>query len=542
MSLSKDLSLLFSHARATNLAKAKRRAELSLIEFVELMWPVLEPEQPFVKTWIQEAICMHLEAITDGRITNFLGNVPPGSTKSMLVNVFWPAWEWGPRNRPDLRYMSWSYDPRLTEDANDACRKVIESDVYQQFWGDRFQILKDTDAKSYYKNSRGGWRRSSSIKGGGTGYRADRLIWDDPISVKQADSKAALREATRWFARTLPTRVRNAAGGISKVKVPFWVREVHGLGLEDDPDDGGRKATASATVGIMQRLHPHDPSGIILRNPALGYEVLIIEMRFKGDQHKARQLDTWRGSSIGYKDPRTRLGELADPIRFPEEAIAKLEAQLMSDGAGADAIAAQLDQWPIEGTGSLFKLEHLPVIEPHEAPAGFDWRGWDWAGGESAAADRTANARVRRGTDRRFYLMDTRAVRGGPAKVDDFVRQQHRDDPPHLQWSLPRDPGATSIHHNAYVTRELCPGRTVRSSREDGDKGHRAGPVASQAAHSNFIIVRHLGWEEARAELVDFPYGDHDDIVDAISRAFMEHVTQPEEEPPVAGLLVHVQR
>lgn len=537
--LSPDLALLFSNEHETNLAKAKRRAELNLIDFVELMWPVLEPEQPFVRSWVQEAICMHLEAITDGRISKFLGNVPPGSTKSYLVNVFWPAWEWGPRNRPDLRYMSWSYSPKLTEDANDACRKLIESDVYQRFWGDRFAIDENTDAKSYYRNNKGGWRRSSSIGGAGTGYRADRLIWDDPINVKDADSQAALREATRWFARTLPTRVRNASGQINKVKVPYWVREVHGMGLEDDPNDGARKATVSATIGIMQRVHLHDISGIILKNPSLGYEILLIEMRYKGDQHPARKSEHWRSSSIGYTDPRTEYGQLADPIRFPEEAVRQLEEQMMLEG-GSDAVAAQLDQWPLEISGSMFKLEWLPVIEPSEAPAGTspDWRGWDWAGSDAAKANRTASARIRRGNDKKFYLMHTRAARGGPGATDDFIKQQHVDDEPGVRWSLPRDPGATGIHFNAYVVRELCPGRTVKSSPESGDKESRAKPVSSQAQHGNFVIVRHPGWDIARQELIDFPYGDHDDIVDAISRAFMEHVATRQQPPPVGGKVI----
>src|SRR5678816_4080619 len=167
--------------------------------------------------------------------------------RSLLVNVMWPAWEWGPRNRPDLRYMAWSYDARLSEDHNADCRKLIESEVYQRFWGDRFAIDQTSNAKSYYKNDKGGWRRSSSIGGAATGYRADRLLFDDPHSVKDGDSEAALREATRWFARTLPTRVRNAGGDV-RVRVPYWVRAVHGLGLDADPDDD-RPVTASATIG-----------------------------------------------------------------------------------------------------------------------------------------------------------------------------------------------------------------------------------------------------------------------------------------------------
>jgi hypothetical protein len=36
---------------------------------------------------------MHLEAVTFGDINRLLINVPPGFMKSLLVNVFWPAWD-----------------------------------------------------------------------------------------------------------------------------------------------------------------------------------------------------------------------------------------------------------------------------------------------------------------------------------------------------------------------------------------------------------------------------------------------------------------
>lgn len=535
------LTLLLAHAHLTRDRRAKARAEASLIGFVELMWPAIEKEQPFVRSWVQEAICMHLEAVHDGRITNLLANVPPGSTKSKLTCVFFPAWEWGPKNRPDLRYMSWSYSSKLTEDTNNECRKLIESEVYQRFWGDRFTIDRDSDAKSYFRNNASGWMRSSSVGGASTGFRADRLIWDDPHNVRDirgVGSSAKLKEAQHWFSKSLPSRVRNASGNISQIRVPYWVRAVHNTGLDDDPLDGARKVTASATIGIMQRVHLHDLSGVVLRNPALGYEVLLIEMRYKGDKHPARMLPTWRGSSIGYKDPRTTYGQLADPIRFPEEAVAKLEAQLMTDGLGADQIAAQLDQWPIEGTGTWFKEEWLPVIEPHEVPEGVGpgKRGWDFAASDSPGADRTASARLARGAaDRKFYLWHSAAKRGGPGDVEAFIRKQHEDDPRSIDWSIPRDPGATGKLWASYVVREIGPGRYITSSPEDDDKVTRAKPVSAQAQHGNFVIVRHPGWELVRAELIDFPYGDHDDLVDAISRAFSALITAPIEALTVFG-------
>lgn len=530
------LALLFGNPRAGLLEIAKDRAEQSFIAFVELMWPVLDPEQPFVRTWVQEAICRHFEAVHEGKITRLLVNVCPGFTKSRIAMLF-TAWEWGPKNRPDLRYMAWSYSAALSEDHNADCRKVIESPVYQQLWGDRFELDETTNAKAYFKNNKGGWRRSSSVGGQSTGYRADRLIFDDPHNVKDADSEAALKEATTWFAKSLPTRVRNLGGG-TRVKVPYWVRAVHGLGLDEDPDDK-RPVTVSATIGIMQRVHLHDISGVILKNPSLGYEILLIEMRYKGANHPARRSAAWKPSTIGYQDARTELGELADPARFPEDEVDKLEAQMMLDG-GTDAVAAQFDQWPLELSGSWFKVDWLPVIEPHEVPADVSLgkRGFDFGGGgTSSKADPTACARVARGAEsKRFYLWHTATKRGSPGDVEEFIQQQHRDDPQEVDWSIPEDPGTGKLYAD-YIVREIGAGRYVHASPEAKDKVTRAKPVSAQAQHKNFVIVRHPGWENARAELVDFPYGDHDDIVDAISRAFMAVVRDPAPDMPHGGYL-----
>lgn len=534
-----ELALLLSRPRETRMRDAKRRAEANLIDFVELMWPVLDGTgQPFVRTWVQEAICAHLEAVSDGRITRLGINVPPGFTKSRLVSVCWPAWEWGPRNRPDMRYMLWSYSDALAEDQNNDCRRIIESEVYQRFWGDRFAIVRDSDAKSYYKNDRGGWRRSSSVEGQGTGFRADRLLFDDPHPVKAAASQASLKTATRWFAQTLPTRVRNAGGDV-RVRVPFWVRDVHGLGLEQDPNDG-RPVAASATVGIGQRIHLHDIFGVILKNPALGYEILLIEMRYKGADHPARRSPNWRPSSIGYVDPRREYGELADPIRFPLAEVERLEAQMTLTG-GSDAVAAQFDQWPLELTGSWFKPEWVPIIEPHEVPADVPLgkRGWDFGGGgESDKADPSASARLARGImSKGFYLWHTATKRGSPGDVEAFIRAQHADDPPAVDWSIPEDPGTGKLYAS-YVKRECTVGRYVTSSPEAKDKITRAKPVSGQAQALNFWIVRHPGCELARQELIDFPYGEHDDIVDAISRAFAALIAVPDEVPAVGGFVI----
>ena len=77
-------SLLERKARAkVELAVRKERRKQEavggLIEFIKYFWDILEPNREFKDGWVLHAICKHLEAVTDGRITRLLINVPPGS-------------------------------------------------------------------------------------------------------------------------------------------------------------------------------------------------------------------------------------------------------------------------------------------------------------------------------------------------------------------------------------------------------------------------------------------------------------------------------
>jgi hypothetical protein len=66
-----------------------------LLDFVRLTWRAIEATRPLVEGWVLGAMCEHLTAVSDGEITRLLINVPPGFMKSLLVDVFWPAWELG---------------------------------------------------------------------------------------------------------------------------------------------------------------------------------------------------------------------------------------------------------------------------------------------------------------------------------------------------------------------------------------------------------------------------------------------------------------
>ena len=319
-----------------------RECELHLASFVKYAWHVLEPNTEMKWGWALDAICLHLQAVSDGDITRLLMNVPPGSCKSLLTNVFWPAWEWGPIAMPHMRFLSTAHKQDLAVRDNIKCRRLIQSDWYQERWPTI--LMGDQNAKTKFENDKTGFREAMAFTSM-TGSRGDRVTLDDPLSVDDANSEAALAAAESTFREALPTRVNN---------------------------------DQSAIVVIMQRLHEKDTSGIILKE-ALGYEHLMLPMEFE----EARRCRT----SIGFTDPRKEEGELMFPERFGPQTVKSYKKVL-----GEMAYAGQMQQRPAPAGGGILKTKHFQLW-PHdrELPV-FDYvvQSYDCAFTEKTSGDPTA--------------------------------------------------------------------------------------------------------------------------------------------------------
>lgn len=439
----------------------------SLAVFARRAWPMLEPSTPLKWGWALDAICAHLEAVTDGRIRRLLINVPPGSMKSLLTSVIWPAWEWGPKGMPQMRYLGTAHKQDLAVRDSTKCRRLIQSAWYQRHWP--ITLTGDQNAKTKFENSATGFREAMAFTGM-TGSRGDRVILDDPHSVDDANSAAKLAGDIVTFREALPSRVNN---------------------------------DQSAIVIIMQRLNEGDVSGVALE---LGYEHLCIPMRYEGPRAP---------TCIGWQDPRTAPGELMFPERFPEEQVKELESSL-----GEYAVAGQLQQRPAPRKGGLFKPDQLQVVDA--APAGeIKWaRGWDLAS-VTDDGDWTAGGKLGRLADGRFVIGDMAHFQRGPDERDAAIVNTAGLDGKSVRVSIPQDPGQAGKTQVAYLTRLLA-GFKVVSSPETGDKVTRAEPFAAQVNVGNVLMVRRP-WNEALLnEMRMFPNGAHDDQVDALSRAFAE--------------------
>jgi predicted phage terminase large subunit-like protein len=266
-----------------------------LLAFVRYYWPILEPGTVFRDGWALEAVCEHLEAVTFGEITKLLINVPPGFMKSLLTDVFWPAWEWGAMELHHLRYVAFSYSSSLTERDNGKFSVLISSPEYQAMYP-HIQVVAAGAKK--VSNTEHGWKLATSVGGVGTGERGDRIILDDPHNVKESESEVVRKETIRWFWESMSSRLNDMENG--------------------------------AKIVIMQRVNEEDVSGEIIL--AGDWVHLLIAMEYVwGFVSDERGEVVPPRTAIGWTDPRWREtpeecdGELAWPERFPERIIPSMK-------------------------------------------------------------------------------------------------------------------------------------------------------------------------------------------------------------------------
>ena len=485
---------------------SKRLCEMKLVDFIKQAWHVIEPGQRYLHNWHIDAICEHLEAITDEQMIDdkryynrLLINVPPGAMKSLLVNVLWPAWEWGPKNMPYMRYVCASHAMPLAIRDSIKMRRLVSSPWYQERWGDRVTITGDQNEKIKYETTATGFRQAVAFEGM-TGARGDRVIIDDPHSVSSASSEQKRATTIDTFEQAVPTRLNN-------------------------PD-------RSAIVVIMQRLHEEDVSGVIIEKQ-LGYDHIMIPMEYDPDRAAPTML--------GWEDPRTAKGELMFPDRFPKHVVER-DKKIM----GTYAASGQFQQLPTPEDGGIIKRKHWQLWEDPKFPP-FDYiiASLDTAYTEKTENDPSAmtvwgvwtddpktHATRMLGKDG-YHIVRTYDEKEVPPRIMLMYAWQEHLEMPELiakvadtctRWKVSR----LLIENKSVgmpVAREL---RRMYSGKNFGVQLEDPGSIDKMA---RLYSVQHLfeeglvycpdkAWaDEVISQCMRFPKAKHDDLVDTVSMA-----------------------
>lgn len=239
-------------------------------------------------------------------------NIAPGTSKSMITSVLWPAWLW--INDPTLRIISASYSSSTALELSIKTRNLLLSDRFQIYFPD-IQLKDDEAAKGHYKTLALGGRLTTSTGSNVIGMHADVIIGDDLQNLDSVYSKAERSRVNRWVTGTLSTRKTDKLN--------------------------------SLMVFVQQRLHPQDLTAYLL---SLGssYNHIILPATL---HHTLKPSALKEHYTNGYLD-LNRLG--------PKH----LEA--MRSMLGSSNYNAQILQDPEDAENSIIKREWLKIIQPSQ--------------------------------------------------------------------------------------------------------------------------------------------------------------------------------
>lgn len=459
-----------------------------LFQFMRLAWPIIETAE-FTPGWHHEEVCKHLEAVSRGEIRRLVINIPPGFTKSVLVSVLWPAWDW--ITYPGHKFMFASFDLSLSQRDALRSKELVKSPWFQRRWG--FDANPDAlhdmglnplavienDARqstnSIFWNTQGGLRFSTSVGGRATGWHAHRQIVDDPTKPNDLQgggkkAAAALARTDEWWNTTMATR-------------------------KADPRDFAR-------VIMMQRLHSADLAGIA--EAAGDYVMLRLPMRF---DEKKKCLTKWGG------DRRTKHGALLWPERYDEESVKTLEKDL-----GPYNKQAQLQQDPTPEGGSIFERDWLNK-RVDKIPAGSVWwQSWDCTFDDTDGSDFVVG-QVWAKHESRYYLVDQ--VRGRMSftatcrAIEDLAAKWPKSSARILIENKANGPGIINTLRNKFSG-------IIGWNPGTRSKAGRAWAVTGLFEAGDVFIREGQSWiSDYVDELVKFPKSENDDQVDATTQAIL---------------------
>jgi predicted phage terminase large subunit-like protein len=418
--------------------------------------------------------------------------MPPRHGKSELCSHYFPAWYLGAF--PEHRFVLASYEASFAATWGRKARDTFEEWTPHFFpvaidsrssAADRWGVRKIQRGRP---RNEGGGMFTAGAGGPLTGKGADVLVVDDPIkNATQANSKVQRDNIWDWWTSTARTRLE--PNGVILIIMTRW----------HEDDLVGRLLAAQ---GDSPQGHDHplydDSSDRFLR------------IRFP---MIAEDEDV-----LGRKP-----GDALWPQRYDEEAAARIKGSVKG---GMRVWEALYQQRPSPREGAMFNRDWFEIVD--QVPPGIvgkKRRAWDFAGSEASDfndPDFTAGALVSMARVNKqpiFYIEDMVRFREQAEKKEKRIRQTAEKDGRGVKIRIEQEPGSAGKDQIAHYKKSVLAGYTVEGKRSTGSKELRADGMAAHAEGGRVKIVRGKWNEDFLTEVEQFPFGAHDDQVDAVGSA-----------------------
>jgi predicted phage terminase large subunit-like protein len=267
----------------------------------------------------------------------------------------------------------------------------------------------------------------------------------------------------------------------------------------------------------------HDPG--LLRSPD-GLSIAEVPVRCRATSNPGGPNHHW--IKTYFVDPQTRPeGVLYLPARWSDNPY--LDFQAYARGLAHVPLAERKrlinGDWEIMDEGNIFQRIWFEIIEHSQVPAKTRAvRYWDLAGSEPTPSnpepDYTVGLRLEYDdTTCIYYITGLVRQRRHAGQVEELMRATADDDGPGVHIYVEQEPGSHGGFVEHHLKYEVLDGFRVSMHRPSGSKETRAYQVAAAAEQGRVKLVAAPNSRDFLDEVCQFPYGRHDDCVDALTGA-----------------------
>jgi predicted phage terminase large subunit-like protein len=477
-------------------------ARRSLLQFTKKTHP------DYQAGWVHADICARLERfsrqVVEKRSPRLMLLMPPRHGKSELASIRFPAWHLG--QAPEHEIINVGYNLDLPMKFSRKVREMLRDPLYRAIFP---STVLDPESQSVeaWNTTMGGGFQAAGVGGGITGKGAHVLIVDDPIKNMQEADSALIRDTLwDWYLSTAYTRL-SPGGGVLVIET-WW----------NDDDLAGRLQLAMAQDPLTDQFE-------IIKYPALAETYEYRHPETLEIVRLAPQVDTGRNLPPEPPGPEYELlrepGDALHAARYDEVSLNRIKS------VQAPRIwSALYQQNPIPDEGLYFRKEYMKAVPHVPEYWGMNvYTAWDFAIGEKQANDWTVGATILQDERDNLYVIDMVRFKG-----DSFTIVESILDVAERWGTEPRAPYLIGFE-DGQIWRAVEPLLKKRMQerllfpsyeilRPLTDKMARARSLQGRMQQGRVFFPENAPWRsDAEHELLRFPGGVHDDIVDALAWA-----------------------
>lgn len=475
----------------------REMARRRLIYFTTTMMPSYQPG------WVHQDICRRLERfmrdIEAGLSPRLMIFMPPRAGKSQLASDMFPSWILG--HHPEWGIIASSYAQSLPLDFSRSIRDRLDDPDYTAIFPDT-KLRSDAKGIEAWKTTKGGGYIAAGVGTGITGKGYHVGIVDDPIKDDEQAQSEVVRDGTfKWYQSVFRTRAAPGAG----------------------------------ILFINTRWHFDDPSGrLIAADEELekigvpsyereNWDVVSYAALAETDEHLMRDGTILKGEVDSEDDVlRTlrRKGEALHPERYSRGDLVKIRNTFASSMWNA-----LYQQSPSPEDGDFFRKDDFRYrwLDPAYRPLCRRFVTTDYAIKKNQRNDFTVAVAWALDAGDDLYVLEIRRGRWGTLEIARNVADMVAS---HDAETYAGEQGA--IHEAVWpiIKQELDVLRKYPSVDETlvpiQDKETRARPLQGRMQRHKLYFSYDTAerpdyYDVAERELLQFPNGVHDDIVDAMA-------------------------